>query len=109
MKRLGTAQQLAAFIVNNTGSYAPTPHFELRQIGAAWQLVARYDDDEITMCSTRNVAMPRDFKTIEAALNAAQLVSSMAGLEADHAWTGSPSRLGAMPEVRIVICNAIQA
>lgn len=104
---LATAQQLAALIVEGSDSF-PGPRFEIRQIGRAWQLAVRHGEEYRVQSSTRNVAAPRDYKTIEAALNTAQLISRMAGLEADHAWTGEASRLGVMPEVNIVLLNAIQ-
>lgn len=105
MHHLGTTQQLAAFIVNNTGGYAPTPHFEIRMLtGASW-LVVRYDDAELVLCSARNPGLAREFKTIDAAINTAQHIARLAGLEGDHAWTGEATRLGPMPEIRVTIVS----
>lgn len=104
---LATAQQLAAMIVEGASDF-PGPRFEIHQVGSAWQLAVRHGQEYRVQSSTRNVAAPRDYKTIEAALNTAQLISRMAGLEADHAWTGEASRLGVMPEVQILITNPVQ-
>lgn len=104
---LATAQQLAAMIVEGETDF-PGPRFEIRQIGGAWQLAVRHGEEYRVQSSTRNVAEPRGYKTLEPAIRTAQLISRMAGHEADHAWTGEASRLRVMPEINVLLMNAVQ-
>jgi len=101
-QRLATAQQLAAMVVEGADAF-PGPRFEIRKMGAGWWLMVRHQDEAAVQSSTRNVGAPREYKTIEAAVSTAQQIARLAGLEADHAWTGEADRLGVMPQIELVI------
>lgn len=103
---VGTAQQLAALIVEK-GNWYTFPKFVIRGRDGTWGLAAIAGDDERHLCSTRDVAQARTFATIEAALRMAQHISGIAGCNKDHGWTEEATRLGVMPTVEIYI-DAVQ-
>ena len=104
MNILGTAQQLAALIVQNERArfIITAFHDDALMTKGHW-LRVQWADDLITLCSTRDVAQPRDFATIDAALNAAKKIAATAGREQDHKWTGEAHRLPPMPEITIEV------
>lgn len=105
---LGTAQQLAALIVE-AGTSHPGPRFVIQQLGdptkpgapGPWRLRVQWADESRMLCSTRDVAHAREFTTVEAAINAAKKIAATAGHEQDHRWTGEAHRLAAMPEINV--------
>lgn len=104
---LGTAQQLAALIVEGDNAF-PGPRFVIEVFQHATKdmharLSVTWQDERRVLCSTRDVATARQFATIDAALREAQRIASRAGREPDHRWTGQAERLPAMPEIVIQV------
>lgn len=101
---LGTAQMLAAVIVEGESAFL-RPHFAItvhspRQMA---MLAVIWGEDSRTLCSTRNIAAPREFATVDAAINAAKAIARQAGHADNHAWTGEAESLPVMPEIKIRI------